>query len=51
MYEDSVTNLMCQKLFVKFHAGNFHIDNSPWSSRPVEVNRGQIKTLVETILT
>lgn len=46
-----MTYLMCQKLFVKFHAGNFYIDNSPWSSRPVKVNSVQIKTLIETKLT
>ena len=43
-------DLMCQKLFVTFRAGNFYIDNSPRFSRPVEVSSDQIKTLVEIIL-
>ena len=39
------------KVICEVSCRNFHIDNSPWSNRPVEVNSGQIKTLIETILT
>ena len=38
---------MCQKGFVKFCAGDFLLDKAPWSSRPVEVDSNQIKTLIE----
>ena len=34
---------MCQKWFVKFHAGDFSLDDDPQSGRPVD----QIKTLIE----
>ena len=37
----------CQKWFVKFHAGDFLLDNAPQSGRPVEVDSNQIKTLTE----
>ena len=45
--EGAVTDRMCQKWFVKFLAGDFLLDDAPWSGRPVEVDSGQIKTLVE----
>ena len=45
--EGAVTDQMCQKWFVKFPAGDFSLDNAPWSGRPVEVDSNQIKTLVE----
>ena len=35
------------KWFVKFCAGDFLLDKAPWSSRPVEVDGNQIKTLTE----
>ena len=38
---------MCQRWFVKFHAKDFCLDNAPWLGRPVEVDRDQIKTLIE----
>ena len=38
---------MHQKWFVKFHAGDFLLDNAPWSGRPVEVNSNQTDTLIE----
>ena len=38
---------MCQKWFVKFHAGDFSLDNAPWLGRPVEVDSNQIETLIE----
>ena len=45
--EGAVTGLTSQKWFVKFHARDFSLDDTPWSSRPVEVDRDQIKTLIE----
>ena len=45
--EGAMTDRMCQKWFVKFSAGDFSLDNAPWSGRPVEVDRDQIKTLIE----
>ena len=44
--EGAVTNQMCQKWFSKFRAGS--LDNAPWLGRPVEVDRDQIKTLIES---
>ena len=46
--EGAVTDQMCQKWFVKFPAGDFSLDNAPWSGRPVEVGSNQIKTLIES---
>ena len=37
----------CQKWFVKFHAGDFSLDDAPRSGRPVEVDSDQIETLIE----
>ena len=31
--EGAVTDQTCQKWFVKFHAGDFSLDNGPWSGR------------------
>jgi len=31
------------KWFVKFHAGDFLLDDTPWSGRTVEVDSDQIK--------
>ena len=45
--EGDVTNQMCQKLFVKFGAGDFSLENAPWSGRAVEVDSNQIETLIE----
>ena len=45
--EGAVTDQTCQKQFVKFCAGDFSLDNAPWSGGPVEVNSDQIKTLIE----
>ena len=39
---------MCQRWFVKFHAGDFSLDDAPWSGRPVEVDSNQIETLIES---
>ena len=38
---------MCQKWFVKFHAGDFSLNDAPQSRRAVEVDSDQIETLVE----
>ena len=43
--EGVVTDLMCQKRFTKFRAGDFSLDDAPWSGRPVEVDSDQIETL------
>ena len=32
---------------MKFHAGDFSLDNTPESSKPVEVDSDQIETLIE----
>ena len=45
--EGAVTDQMCQKGFVKFHAGDFLLEDTPQSGRPVEVDSEQIKTLIE----
>ena len=43
--EVAVTDRICQKWFVKFCAGDFSMDNAPWSGRPVEIDSDQIETL------
>ena len=45
--EGAVTDRTCQKWFVKFHAGDFLLDDAPWSGRPVEIDSDQMKTLIE----
>ena len=45
--EGAVTDQTCQKWTVKFHAGDFSLDNTPRSGRPVEVDSHQLKTLTE----
>ena len=45
--EGTVTDEMCLAQFAKFHARDFSLDDTAWSSRPVEVDRDQIKTLIE----
>ena len=45
--QGAVTARTCQKWFAKFHAGDFSLDDAPWSGRPVEVDRNQIETLIE----
>ena len=32
---------------MKFHGGDFSLDNTPWLGRPVEVDSDQIDTLIE----
>ena len=41
--ECAVTDQMCQKWFVKFRA-DFSLDDAPWLSRPVEVDRDLIES-------
>ena len=38
-----MTDRMCQKWFVKLRAGDFLLDDAPWLSTPVEVDRDQIE--------
>ena len=46
--EGVVTDGICQKWFVKFHAGDFSLDDdAPRSGGPVEVGSNQIETLTE----
>ena len=45
--EGAVTDLKCQKWFAKFWAGDFQLDDTPWSGRPVEVDSYKIETLIE----
>ena len=45
--EGAVTDQTCQKWFVKFHTGDFSLDNAPHLGRPVEVDSDQIETLIE----
>ena len=45
--EGAVTDRTCQKWFVRFHAGDFSLDDAPWSGRPFEVDSNQIKTLID----
>ena len=45
--ESAVTDQMCQKWCVKFHAGDFSLDDVPWSGKPAEIDSDQIKTLIE----
>ena len=42
-----MTDKTCQKWFEKFCAGNFLLDNAPWSGRPAEVDSDWIETLIE----
>ena len=42
--EGAVTDWTCQKWFVKFHAGDFSLNDAPRSGRPVEVDSDQIET-------
>ena len=45
--EGAVTDWLCQKRCAKFWAGDFSLDDSPRSGRPVEVDSDQIETLIE----
>ena len=45
--EGAVTDGMCEKRFAKFRAGDFSLDNTPQSGRPVDVDGDQPETLTE----
>ena len=46
--EGAVTDRTCPKWFVKFHTGDFSLDDAPrLGGRPVEVDSDQIETLIE----
>ena len=38
---------MCRKWFLKFHAGDFSLDDAPQLGKSVEVDSKQIETLIE----
>ena len=47
MYGDGeMTDQTCQKWFVKFHAGDLSLDDTPCLGRPVEADSNQIETLI-----
>ena len=45
--EGTMTDWICQTGFVKFHAGDFLMDDTPQADRPVKVDSDQIKILIE----
>ena len=45
--EGAETDGVCYKWFAKFCAGDFSRGDAPWSGRPVEVDRDEIKALTE----
>ena len=45
--EGAVAEQKCLKWFTQFHAGDFSLDDAPWSGRPVEVDSDQVETLME----
>ena len=45
--EGAVTDQTCQKWFAKFRAGDFSLDDAPWSGRPAEVDSDQIQISTE----
>ena len=47
----AVTEQMCQKWFVKFHVGNFPLDDAPWSGRPIAADSEHIKTWEQSMHT
>ena len=47
--EGALTDQTCPKWFVKFHAGDFLLEEASWSGRPAEVDSDQIETLIENI--
>ena len=38
---------MCQKWFMKLHAGDFSLGDAPWSCRPIKVDSSQIDILID----
>ena len=47
VYGGAGNDRMCQKWFVTLHAGDFSLDDAPWSGWPAELDSDQIKTLTE----
>ena len=47
VYGGAVTDRTFQRWLVKFCAGDFLLDDAPWSGRPIEVDSNQIETLIE----
>ena len=45
--ESAVSDGTCPEWFVKFCAGDFLLDDAPWSGGPVEVDSDQMETLIE----
>ena len=41
-----MTDQTCKKWFVNFNAGDFLMDDTPWSRGPVKVDSDQIETLI-----
>lgn len=46
--EDALTERVCQKLFKRFRDGNFDLEDSARSGRPVEVDSGEIKAILDS---
>ena len=42
-----MTDQTGQKWFLKFHVGNFSLDNVPQSGGPAEVDNNQMETLIQ----
>ena len=38
---------MCQKWFVTFRAGDFSLDDAPWSGESGKVDNHKVETLLE----
>ena len=47
MEKGAVIDLMCQKCFVKFCAGDSSLYDNLWLSRPVELDSDHTETLIE----
>ena len=45
--ESAVTDRTCQNWSAKFCAGDFLLDDAPWSGRPFEVDSDQTETFTE----
>ena len=43
--EGAVTDQTCQKWFAKYRAGDFSLDDAPWSGGPVEVDSDFLRTM------
>ena len=45
--DDALTERTCQNWFVKFHSGNFDINDSQQSGRPQEIETNNFKAIVD----